>query len=167
MSFAKLRSSIIAARDERQDILHQYLRPGYPATVFLSLNIPGAKKDRPGVPALFAWAQTMVGTAFPVRRNLRTRQDALGPYAIMHLAQSAIEAKRLCTGIETDWPSARLVDLDVYDDQARQMDRGSLGLPARRCLVCDRPAVECMRRHRHTLGEILKATDELLAHFRD
>ncbi|MDD3179225.1 MAG: citrate lyase holo-[acyl-carrier protein] synthase [Opitutaceae bacterium] len=164
MPFARLRSSIIAARDERQDILQQYLRRGYPATVFLALNISGPKKDRPGTGGLFAWAQTMLETTFPDRLNLSIGQDALGPYAVMHVDRNAIEAKRLCIGIETARPSARLVDLDVYDVKGEQIDRGCLGLPPRQCLVCDQPAMECMRVNRHTSEEIITGTDELLAH---
>ncbi len=47
-----------------------------------------------------------------------------------------------------------------------QIDRGSLGLPGRACLVCSRAAVECIRAKRHSFNEVIGNVDALLAHFR-
>ena len=79
----------------------------------------------------------------------------------------ASETKRLCARIEAARPAARLVDLDVYDARGNRIDRTALGLPARRCLACVRPAAECMRLKRHEPEEIVQIADELLADFRD
>jgi hypothetical protein len=38
-----------------------------------------------------------------------------------------------------------------------------LGLPLRRCLLCDRPATECIRAGRHSGSEISEAAVALLA----
>jgi len=140
---------------------------GRPSTVFVSLAIPGARKNRPGTAELFEWAWGSLGRALPLPEPRYLGKDALGPFAVMQAPTEPQEVKRLCIRIETQRPSARLVDLDVYDSNGKPVDRASLGLPPRRCLVCDQPAADCQRLQRHSPEEILKAADGLLAHIRD
>jgi holo-ACP synthase len=191
MSFARSRSSLLAARDRREKILGRHLRDNASpalysfdnlsssanrsspstltstATLFVSLNLPGLRKIRPGTATLFRWALGRLARAFPSLTNLRTGRDVLGPYAILGTDCSARAAKRICVRIEAARPFARLVDIDVYDGAGRQVDRAALGLRARRCLACDRPAAECMRLRRHEAGRIEGIAHELLASCRN
>ena len=91
--------------------------------------------------------------------------DALGPYAIIALQTDPRAAKQHCIALETGHPAARLIDLDVYSAAGEQIDRASLGLAARPCLVCRSPAVDCIRLKRHTLDEVIAKTHELLRSF--
>ena len=92
--------------------------------------------------------------------------DALGPCAIMGLDMEPVAVKGRCIGLETSHPAARLIDLDVYSASGIQIDRGSLDVPRRTCLVCDQPAVECIRSKRHFFDEVIGKAHELLAPFR-
>lgn len=167
MSSEKLRNNILLARDRRQELLARHLAAGYPATVFLSLNIPGATKNRPGVAGLFSWALEEAAEAFPGLATLETSEDLLGPFAVQGIRQPAGDVKLRCMALETSHPAARLVDLDVFDNQGRQIDRAALSLPPRPCLACSLTAVECIRLGRHTCRELTDKTDELLAPYRD
>jgi holo-ACP synthase CitX len=163
----KFATSVLEAKDSRQAILSQILSKGYhPAIVFLSLNIPGSEKAPPGSEALFCWILGELSEAFPGLVILEKACDALGPYAIIDLDTDPEEAKKRCMALETNHPSARLIDLDVYSREGYQIDRKSLGFPSRPCLVCTQPAVECIRVKRHTVNEVIGKTHELLAHFR-
>lgn len=62
------------------------------------------------------------------------------------------EAKRICCGIEDTHPLGRLMDIDVIAQGP--VSRTSIGLPERRCLLCDKPARECMRAHTHSREEL-------------
>ena len=44
----------------------------------------------------------------------------------------------------------------------RPLSRGELGLPERSCLLCDKPARECMRAHRHSPQEIQDTIDRMV-----
>ena len=179
MSFARSRSSLLAARDRREKILGRHLWDNAsaalcsfgslssPATLFVSLNLPGLRKNRPGTAALFRWALGKLTRAFPSLTTLRVGRDALGPYAVLRTNRSAAAVKRICVRIETAQPHARLIDIDVFNGAGRQVDRASLGLRARHCLVCDRPATECMRLRRHEPEKIDGITNELLASCRN
>ncbi len=78
----------------------------------------------------------------------------------------AVEAKKRCIIVETGEPCARLADLDVYAQDGAQVDRARLGLPARACLLCALPAVECMRAKRHDQNEVIAKAHALLVRFR-
>lgn len=166
MSSEKLRNDLLAARDRRQGLLEAYLAQGAPAVLVLSLNIPGPDKNLPGVQGLFFWALLSLARVFPGQRMQRQPDDILGPCGVMLPELGAPEVKRRCMAVETAHPFGRLLDLDVYDAHAGQVDRASLSLPPRPCLVCGLPAGECIRLGKHTIQEVMKRTDELLAHFR-
>ena len=70
-----------------------------------------------------------------------------------------LEAKRLCCQIEDSHPLGRLMDIDVLrspigSGMTSPVSRTEIGLPERRCLLCDKPARECMRAHTHTREEL-------------
>ncbi len=67
--------------------------------------------------------------------------------------------------IEAENPSARLLDVDVYRPDGSQVDRASLGLPPRSCLLCAEPARECILLRRHSNPELLERVDSLLRPF--
>jgi len=167
MSSAKLRSDLIAARDRRQELLEERLSGGYQATVFVSLNIPGAQKSPPGATALFSWALRRMLSEFPESANLLRSSDPLGPFAVISLNLEAVGVKRRCIAMEGAEPFARLVDFDVFDGNGCQIDRATLGLLPRPCLICDQAAVDCIRLRRHTAEQVLEKSDELLAFYRD
>jgi holo-ACP synthase len=167
MSYAELRSSILSARERRQELLDERISGGYATTVFLSLNIPGVEKSPPGASALFSWALRTILAEFPDAVNPVQGSDPLGQYAVISLKREAVEVKRRCIFLENANPFARLVDLDVYCANGRHVERAKLGMPPRPCLLCSQPAVECIRLQRHGATELLGRRDELLSHFRD
>lgn len=167
MSSDKLKSEILRTRDHRQELLDRHLAAGSPTTLVLSLNIPGAIKNPPGAGKLFDWALDKLAEEHPGLAILENTHDLLGSYAIVGIQQAAVEAKRRCIELETSQPAARLVDLDVYNIQGRQIDRAALSLQSRPCLVCNRSAVECIRIGRHTASDLMEKINELLAPYRN
>ncbi len=164
MSSAESGSSILAAREARQELLDRH-RGTFPAFIFLSLNIPGEEKSPPGSTEIFAWALARLKAALPHLALLEKGNDRLGPFALLAVGQEATTLKRLCISLEESHPAARLIDLDVYDRSGIQIGRGSLGLPPRPCLVCHQPAVDCMRLGRHGYREVAARVEGLLAEF--
>jgi holo-ACP synthase len=158
--------SYLATRDKRQDILNKLLAESYPALLFFALNIPGAMKVQPGSFGLYKWCFDRLHAVYPEIRVLIQGSDLLGPYTFFRLDTEPIDVKQQCVALETAEPFARLLDLDVYDSKGQQVDRNMLGFPARSCLVCQQPAVECIRLQRHKYDEVITRTNELLAPFR-
>ncbi len=166
MSSARFAGELLAARDARQELLTAALAAGRPAVLFLSLNLPGLYKVPPGADRLFAWGFERIAAAFPGSLLLAREADALGQFALRALDTDPVAAKRLCIGLEEALPAARLLDLDVHSPSAGQVGRGALGLPPRPCLLCQRPAVDCIRTKRHRCDQVVAEAHALLAHFR-
>jgi len=159
-------ASYLEARDSRQDALAQALSRGHPATLFLSLNIPGPEKTLPGAEALFFWMLDQLPAHFPNPAIECETSDLLGPYVILGIEADPIAVKEACIQLEAEHPSSRLIDLDVYAIDGTQIDRGCLGHESRTCLVCDQRAVDCIRAKRHSFEETICKVHELLAPFR-
>jgi holo-ACP synthase len=165
-SSGKSARNYLEARDERQDGLAQHLGQGHPATIFLSLNIPGSEKSPPGAKALYHWLLSELTAALPGRVILRMASDLLGPYAIVAVDADPLQVKKACMDIENSHSAARLADLDVYAADGKQIGRQAFAVPARACLVCDAAAVDCMRRKRHAPEDVIAKANALLADFR-
>lgn len=161
---AKQTTKFLAAREARQDLLSRALSAGRPATLFVSLNLPGPDKSPPGATALFRRGCAQIAETFHGSVLLAADRDALGHFALRVLDADPLAVKRLCIDIEQSHPAARLLDLDVYASDTVQIGRARLGLPARRCLLCDQPAVDCIRVKRHPLDEVIAKAHALLAH---
>ena len=76
-----------------------------------------------------------------------------------------LDVKRICCAIENEHPYGRLMDLDVLErigDAVAPVSRDRVGESPRACLLCGRPARECMRARTHTPAEISAAIDRIL-----
>jgi len=79
--------------------------------------------------------------------------------------------KKTCCEIEDKHPLGRLMDIDVLSPDVMPgqtghlVDRATLGLLPRPCLLCDQPARYCMRAHTHTLEELLCKVEQMVADF--
>ena len=165
MSCVRLQADILAARDAREAALGQVLaREAGPATVvFVSMAIPGPRKTPPGSDALFGWGLAELTDRFDRVETWARDRDALGPYAILRNAEPADAVKLACIAIEDSRPAARLLDLDVYDANGTRLSRIGFGAPPRACLLCNHPAVDCMRLHRHSWDRVIDHAHHLLA----
>ncbi len=160
-----LGAPFLIARDARQqDLLRALADPaaaGAASIIFLSANIPGPEKQRPGLPELTSRALADLGEAMPLE-VLLSRSDLLGPFHLAHSSTLPEAAKRIAVTLEAQGPAGRLLDIDVYRRDGTQVDRAQLGLPQRACLVCAEPSRECIRAQRHGLAELLARVNALL-----
>jgi holo-ACP synthase CitX len=159
-SLQALRKDLLDAREARQTALDRLRGAGGPV-VFLSVSVPGSAKRTPGLAALQRMASAALERELPVT-PLGSGRDAIGPWAALRVRRPPDLVKRATVGLESSLPAGRLVDLDVYDPAGAQIDRASLHLPARPCLMCDRPAVECIRDSRHATADVSAAAHKLL-----
>ncbi len=77
---------------------------------------------------------------------------------------AAKKAKRIAVNIEEGTPEGRISDIDVIVPE-RTLSRSDLGLPQRRCLLCDRPAKECARDRSHSYNHLRYEFEKLIKKF--
>jgi len=155
-----LRQRLLDARDARGAAIARACGAGR-SVIAVSVNIPGPDKCPPGARCLARRAIERLGRQQGAR-PLAEGVDPLGPWATLDSPLAPAALKRAAIEIETTLPAGRLLDLDVYDSSGTQIDRASIGIPARPCLVCDRPAVECIRVGRHPAEDVFIAARRLL-----
>ena len=144
---------ILAARDARVARQQAMLAQG---GVLLSLTLvaPGAVKRSPLLDAIFAAA---LAALRPLVDDARARIEAVddsGHHALYLLDGEARDWKTRMLAMENRAPLARLWDIDIIDRDGVAVSRRDLGLPPRRCLICDDDAKTCARERRHDIAAL-------------
>ena len=144
---------ILAARDARVTRQQAMLAQG---GVLLSLTLvaPGAVKRSPLLDAIFAAA---LAALRPLVDDARARIEAVddsGHHALYLLDGEARDWKTRMLALENRAPLSRLWDIDIIDRDGVAVSRRDLGLPPRRCLLCDADAKTCARERRHSIAEL-------------
>ena len=145
--------AVLAARDARVVRQQAMLAQG---GVLLSLTLvaPGAVKRSPLLDAIFAAALNVLR---PHVGDARARQEAVddsGHHALYLLDGDAHDWKKRVIALENRSPLARLWDIDIIGGDGVAVARRDLGLPPRRCLICDDDAKPCARERRHSINAL-------------
>lgn len=145
--------AVLAARDARVARQQALLAQG---GVLLSLTLvaPGAVKRSPLLDAIFTAA---LNALRPHISDARARLEAVddgGHHALYLLDGDAHDWKKRVIALENRSPLARLWDIDIIGGDGTPVSRRDLGLPPRRCLLCDDDAKSCARTRRHNIGEL-------------
>lgn len=165
MSYARLQLELLAARDSRDVIIGQVMTGQDSPIVVVATAIPGPGKTSGSVKALFRWSLRQLEARLANCRSLFVGADALGPWAIFRVVAEPRDVKRSCVAIEMLHPAARLLDLDVYPSQGHRVGREEVGEAQRSCLLCERPAFECIRLKRHDFHAVVDRANGLIQRF--
>jgi holo-ACP synthase len=162
--------AVLAARDarvaRRQSVIDISRRP----LISLSIVMPGPVKDCAASRYLRQTALDVLMPALARRgwtADIADIHDSVaGAEAIVAVTAPSNELKLATVEIEDTHPLGRLWDLDVIDPETGAVSRRSLGLPARRCLVCSEPAHACARSRAHPIEELLTAIKTVIDAYR-
>ncbi len=155
---------LLAARDRRWQ-LQQKLLHDNPAMVPVCLTIvmPGSvKRNKESLIAAHAAVEALKSSfdgsiAFCKECDLPTGYEA---YLLIN--QDAAKAKEIACTIEESHPLGRLFDIDVIGKDGIPLSRSSVGVAARRCLLCNNEARYCMRNHSHSIEELQKHISQMI-----
>lgn len=137
----------------------------------ITLVTPGPVKDSPAARQVMTHALHTVDIlladrGWPLLKR-EVRLDPTGPEALLVVNASSHELKQATTRLEEEHPLGRLWDLDVIDPLDGPISRKTLGLPARRCLLCGEDARVCVRSRAHSLKELQSAIQEIIHAYRE
>ena len=144
---------ILAARDARV-ARQQAMQAAGGVLLSLTLVAPGAVKRSPLLDAIFAAA---LAALRPLVDDARARIEAVddsGHHALYLLDGEARDWKTRMLALENRAPLSRLWDIDIIDRDGVAVSRRDLGLPPRRCLICDDDAKTCARERRHSIAAL-------------
>ena len=144
---------ILAARDARA-ARQQAMQAAGGVLLSLTLVAPGAVKRSPLLDAIFAAA---LAALRPLVDDARARIEAVddsGHHALYLLDGEARDWKTRMLALENRAPLSRLWDIDIIGGDGVAVSRRDLGLPPRRCLICDDDAKTCARERRHDIAAL-------------
>jgi len=146
---------ILDAREARAALIDRMLL-NHQAVVSIKANIPGQAKQVPEAYLLvrYACARFRTDDAQPI--TLIDGPDGPG-FLFGYQDKDAEGIKKTACLLEEMDPWGRLIDIDVYGKS------GILSRPQpRTCLLCDRPAFDCIRNHRHSEDDVKRQVTALI-----
>ena len=157
---------LLASRDARaahqQALLTAF--PGH-TLICLTVQFPGpVKRSASTLVVGGAGLAALLDKFGSVVRHAQVRDLETGYEAYLVVPLPALLVKKTCCQLEDTHPLGRLMDMDVLES-GHLLDRASVGLPPRRCLLCEEPARYCMRARTHNTEELLEKIEQMVADF--
>lgn len=121
----------------------------------LSINIPGNNKLNKDAKIIFDVAIDEISklNLKILQTNIKSR--ASGYEAQIALDEDAIKVKKSVVQIEENHPLGRFMDIDIIDNEKKQISRSDICATPRRCFLCENDAKICARSRKHPLEELL------------
>lgn len=146
MSMEASLQDILAARENRvqfqKELLEKYRKP----LLCFTMNIPGPVKLDRDVSIGFAVGNWLLQDALQgaiLHETQYRKHTGCEAYYVVDMAPE--DLKRLAIDLEETDLIGRLFDMDVIAPTGKKIDRASLGLPRRNCLLCENDAYVCAR----------------------
>jgi len=157
-------SEILDAREARakkqKALLEKFQKP----LLCFTLNIPGPEKYNRDISIAFFVGDRMLQRTLRIapilHKELHRKNTGCEGYYVVDIP--AVELKRLAVELEEGDSIGRLFDMDVLDIDGRKLSREELGLPRRKCLLCDQDAAICASTRAHGLDALQDRTGYLL-----
>lgn len=153
-------SKILAAREQRVQRQAQLLRQYGMSLVCFTMNIAGPVKNSPLITQGFRLGQKMLADRF-VPEYEEEVIDATGCTGYYVIDGDPKTIKLQVAQIEDSLPVGRLFDMDVIAPDGK-ISREQIGLPDRKCLLCDNDARVCGRSRAHSVEALQAETKRLL-----
>lgn len=158
-------ADMMAAREARA-MAQMTLLSRYPCAVVvcLTMNIAGPVKRSREIDRAFAQGERAVRAVLAPHKThfAHAIREKTGCEAMFCVEGDAKEIKRRLCALEDDLPIGRLWDIDVLYGLGEKVSRTDLGLPPRKCLLCDQPAPVCARSRAHSVDELAKKTTQII-----
>ncbi|MDD3225131.1 MAG: citrate lyase holo-[acyl-carrier protein] synthase [Clostridium sp.] len=152
---------------EKRSQLQRRLIAEYKSTVIsFTLNIPGMNKLSDKFKKVHEiGVKELENELFRKHISVEYKKinsSSAGYEALFCILENPISIKRLTANIEGKSKLGRLFDFDVFDNNYKLLSRTEIGLPKRKCLLCNRIAAECARSRRHSIEEILNKINDII-----
>ena len=156
---------LLEARDRRSERQLALVNEG-PDRILVCMTVvlPGpVKRDARSQKVAEAGVKAVREVFSPVHEECYDRETGFEGFFLVDGA--LLDVKKACCEIENTHPCGRLLDLDVLEkvgESVVPVERERVGETPRKCLVCGRPARECMRAHAHAFVDIVQAIDKIV-----
>lgn len=160
---------VLEAREERAE-KRQTMADMKKTSISLSFNIPGYPKSDNQIHTAFLAVKTDLINhliASRIKYSLEvshTYIDHAGDFFIMPILNEDItarEIKNMMEDFEANHGLSRLIDVDIFDANARPVSSGK----EKKCMMCSKAAIVCMREQTHTMQEIRNFISDMITEY--
>lgn len=152
---------LLLAKEERVDFQYELINTYKLPLISMRVNYPGINKDNEVSRKIAEIIKNELINRF--KENIvyqDYKNTAEGPVLTLVLRNIAEEIKRKTVDVEEHHLLGRCVDIDVYDAQGNGLSRTSLGLPSRKCFLCEDKAQNCGRSRKHKIEDVIKFIED-------
>lgn len=148
---------LLDSREERyfrqMELIEDYKLP----LISFMLNIPGMEKKNEKLEEFQRLSIDMIEKRLGDKiKYCEFVSKETGMYYLAIVDMDSRELKLEMIDMENS-PEGRIWDIDVFDENKKQISRKDLGQDMRKCLLCDDYAKVCIRERRHSYEELIAA----------
>lgn len=159
-------SQMLLVREHRARKQQELIDKYHASLICFTMNIAGPIKNNSSIRQGFALGNRYLKQSLSAQKMKCLHEEIIeeitGNEAYYIIDAEASILKKLTVEIEDASPLGRLFDLDVLSPDGSKLERTALGLPMRRCLICDAPAMACARSRTHTVVQLQNRTQQIL-----
>jgi DNA-binding GntR family transcriptional regulator len=93
--------------------------------------------------------------------HMETIEKNTGREGFISVDLDPYQAKKIAAEIEDTHDLGRIFDIDVFDQLHNQLNREAIQLKPRKCLLCDKEALVCMKMKTHTYEELIEKVEQI------
>ncbi|HWR60391.1 MAG TPA: citrate lyase holo-[acyl-carrier protein] synthase, partial [Clostridia bacterium] len=157
--------SVLEAREQRWQLRKMLAEKRHSCLITVTLCIPVAFRTGEDFELIFqrlcrSFCDILEsrGQSFSIEGHLRGSD---GPAFFISTKAEAGMIKKICVEAEETIAGGRMLDIDVMDSRGTPVSRTDIGLPQRKCFICDKPAVSCVSRRLHSQEEVNAQVERL------
>lgn len=150
---------ILDAREERLNIITKKREKTNNLLICVKVNICGNDKNIFETNIVLNHFINIIKEEFNII-NIDKYESFDGNFFLVEITENdVVTVKTKLVDIENR-KLGRYVDLDLYGNSQKSVTRGDLGLPKRKCIICNDDYTICQRERRHTVEEVINKTKE-------
>ncbi|OHE25214.1 MAG: holo-ACP synthase CitX, partial [Tenericutes bacterium GWA2_35_7] len=150
-----MHDTILAAREQRAKTIELWLHQGHELVLSIRANMPTELRESHEAYLVVRFFESLIKKRYTISDTIRF-DSSDGPYTLFSLSLlNAKQFKRDLIQLEESIPLGRLIDLDLWQTPDQLWTRSSLGIPPRKCYLCDQPAHQCVRSRKHDVKDII------------
>lgn len=160
---------ILVARDKRQKIQKNLLDIYKSPLISFMVNIPGPYKlTQLSVNIHDCGNQLILDTIKAkdwkiIHYNIEIKKTGVEGYYIIDCPPNLL--KKAMIELENKYSLGRVLDIDVIDTNGKILSRSMFGYEKRKCLICEKDAVECGRNRMHSYEILNKKIKDIFNEF--
>jgi holo-ACP synthase len=150
---------ILEGKEKRAKVQRELINEYKTTLISFTLNIPGINKRSDLFKKVHETGINELEQEFNNKKidvqYKKSNSSYAGYEAFFCIDVDPAIIKKIVVDIEEKNELGRLFDFDVFDKNFILLSRTELGLPKRKCLLCEGIAAECTRSRKHHIDEVL------------